>query len=213
LTTARRILRREVRDRGGPGGAKGGLARVVDGASSRQAGEAWACEVDERRANVGSRTPRHPDQAPITVDETFEAALDGEGWLQIDPARIEQAVLILVDNSAKYSPSGGLISLSSWSDRRELHIQVSDRGPGIPEADLPHVFDRFYRVDKVRGRKQGGAGLGLSIAKTTAEAHGGRIEATSHVGQGTRMTIHLPLFEASAADKQPLARSSEEDAR
>jgi two-component system sensor histidine kinase VicK len=144
---------------------------------------------------------------------TFEAALDGEGWLQIDPARIEQAVLILVDNSAKYSPSGGLISLSSWSDRRELHIQVSDRGPGIPEADLPHIFERFYRVDKVRGRKQGGAGLGLSIAKTTAEAHGGRIEATSHVGQGTRMTIHLPLFEASAADKQPLARSSVEDAR
>jgi two-component system sensor histidine kinase VicK len=144
---------------------------------------------------------------------TFEAALDGEGWLQIDPARIEQAVLILVDNSAKYSPSGGLISLSSWSDRRELHIQVSDRGPGIPEADLPHVFDRFYRVDKVRGRKQGGAGLGLSIAKTTAEAHGGRIEATSHVGQGTRMTIHLPLFEAPATDKQPLARSSAENAR
>jgi two-component system sensor histidine kinase VicK len=144
---------------------------------------------------------------------TFEAALDGEGWLQIDPARIEQAVLILVDNSAKYSPSGGLISLSSWSDRRELHIQVSDRGPGIPEPDLPHIFERFYRVDKVRSRKQGGAGLGLSIAKTTAEAHGGRIEATSHVGQGTRMTIHLPLFEASAADKQPLARSSEEDAR
>jgi two-component system sensor histidine kinase VicK len=123
----------------------------------------------------------------------LEATLDGEGWLRIDSARTAQAVLVLVDNAAKYSPSGERIGLTSWTDGRELHVEVSDSGPGIPAADLPHVFERFYRVDKVRGRNPGGAGLGLSIAKTIVEAHGGRIEAWSRVGQGTRMTIHLPL--------------------
>jgi signal transduction histidine kinase len=130
------------------------------------------------------------------------AQLNGEGWLRIDPARIAQAVLVLVDNAAKYSPSGERIELTSWTDNQELHAEVSDRGPGIPAADLLHVFERFYRVDKVRGRNPGGAGLGLSIAKTIVEAHGGRVEAVSGVGEGTRMTIHLPLAEPPAAARQ-----------
>jgi two-component system sensor histidine kinase VicK len=133
----------------------------------------------------------------------LRAALTGEGELRVDPARIEQAVLILVDNAAKYSPPGGCVNLTSETKSGEMRIEVVDRGPGVPEAELPYVFDRFYRVDKMRGRKQGGAGLGLSIAKTIAEAHGGRIEAASRVGQGTRMSLCLPLADAP----QPAGKS------
>ena len=128
---------------------------------------------------------------------SLRAALTGEGELRVDPARIEQAVLILVDNAAKYSPPGECVSLTSETKSGEMRIEVADRGPGVPEAELPHVFDRFYRVDKMRARKQGGAGLGLSIAKTITEAHGGRIEAASRVGHGTRMSLCLPLVDAS----------------
>lgn len=124
---------------------------------------------------------------------SFEANLRGEGYLKADPARLEQAVLILVDNAAKYSPDGKRVTLFATTESGELLIRVEDRGPGIPEEHLPHIFERFYRVDKARTRRQEGAGLGLSIAQTIVQAHGGRIEAESHIGEGTQMSIHLPL--------------------
>ena len=74
-----------------------------------------------------------------------------------------------------------------------VEIAVSDTGVGIPEEDLPHIFDRFYRVDKARSRAQGGTGLGLSIAKWIADAHGGSLSVTSRVGQGSTFTISLPV--------------------
>lgn len=138
------------------------------------------------------------DRASVLVRERgarLETDLSVEGELKIDPGRIEQAVLILVDNAAKYgSQGGGEVSLSAKTDSGELCIEVVDKGPGIPEEDLSRVFERFYRVDKARSRRLGGSGLGLPIAKTIVEAHGGRIEARSRVGEGTKMSIHLPLF-------------------
>ena len=131
--------------------------------------------------------------------------LEGEGRLRIDPSQIEQAVLILADNAAKYGPSGGTVSLSSTTDSGELSIEVVDEGPGIPKEDLPHIFERFYRVDKARSRKQGGTGLGLPIAKTIVEAHGGHMEARSRAGEGTRMKICLPLAaDLMTANSRPL---------
>jgi PAS domain S-box-containing protein len=123
--------------------------------------------------------------APLT------AALADEGWVRMDPTRIKQAVLALVDNAAKYGPKGEPVTLSSATPDGELSIEVGDRGPGIPEKDLPHVFERFYRVN---GTPEPGNGLGLSIAATIAEAHGGRIEARSRPGEGTRMSLYLPLL-------------------
>jgi signal transduction histidine kinase len=136
-------------------------------------------------------------------DTSLRTELAADGWAQLDRARIEQAALILVDNAAKYSPAGGLVILSSGTRGAELIVEVSDQGPGIPEAELPLVFERFYRVDKARTRKQGGAGLGLAIAKSIVEAHGGRIEAESILNQGTTMRFYLPLVTMPQPACQP----------
>ena len=85
----------------------------------------------------------------------------------------------------------------STTKGNDLLLEVTDKGPGIPEAELSLVFERFYRVDKARARRLGGAGLGLSIAKTIVEAHGGRIEAQSRLNQGTTMRLCLPDIVAS----------------
>jgi two-component system, OmpR family, sensor histidine kinase VicK len=137
----------------------------------------------------------------------------GEGELEIDRERVEQAILILVDNAAKYGPPDGRVMLTSATVSGELCVMIVDEGPGIHESELPHIFERFYRIDKMRARKQGGTGLGLPIAKTIIEAHGGRIEAESRVGEGTRMSIYLPLYVASPSTGRPDGRVSALDDR
>jgi signal transduction histidine kinase len=127
----------------------------------------------------------------------------------VDHIRIEQAVLALVDNAAKYGPEGGTISLRSGPVTRgdgstELRIEVLDRGSGIPDEDLPHIFERFYRARRARGpAADGGTGLGLSIAKTIVDSQGGRIEARSRLGEGTHMTIRLPLTDGAGTTDKP----------
>jgi two-component system sensor histidine kinase VicK len=130
--------------------------------------------------------------ACLTVEQAVAGHLDA------DPARVEQAVLILVDNAAKHSPPDAPVVLRSRVTGTELAIEVVDEGPGIPADELPLVFDRFYQVGQRRTRKRGRAGLGLSIAKTIVEAHGGAIGVDSQPGRGTRMTITLPLAAAEA---------------
>jgi two-component system, OmpR family, sensor histidine kinase VicK len=143
-------------------------------------------------------------RAEVLVRErgaTLETDLGGVGLLKADPQRIEQAALILVDNAAKYGQQGGRITLSSSVRAGELRVTVEDRGPGIPKDELPRIFERFYRLDKARSRRMGGAGLGLPIAKTIVEAHGGHIEAVSRPDKGTSMSLCLPLLaEARTAE-------------
>jgi two-component system sensor histidine kinase VicK len=140
---------------------------------------------------------------------TLATDIRADGLLHADPNRLEQAVLILVDNAIKYGPPGGTVTLHSAVTRAgELRITVEDEGPGIPKEDLPRVFERFYRVDKARSRRMGGSGLGLPIAKTIVEAHGGHITAESRAGHGTRMSIHLPLA-SDAPDAEPAASGRE----
>jgi signal transduction histidine kinase len=136
---------------------------------------------------------------------TLATDIRAEGVLHADPNRLEQAVLILVDNAIKYGPPGGTVTLrSAVTSQGELRITVEDEGPGIPKEDLARVFERFYRVDKARSRRMGGAGLGLPIAKTIVEAHGGHIAAESRTGHGARMSIYLPLA-PDAPDTQPVS--------
>lgn len=125
-------------------------------------------------------------------EASLQTALGGEGCLSCDPERIEQAVLVLIDNAVKYGPSGGPITLSSSTRAGELQIEVTDRGPGIPPEELPHIFERFYRCENASEKR--GSGLGLPIAKTIVKGHGGRIGAASEVGEGTRVSLCLPLI-------------------
>lgn len=111
-----------------------------------------------------------------------------------DRERLEQVVVNILSNAIKYTPSGGKILLrATMNDARHVQIQVCDNGMGIPEADIPRLFERFYRVDKARSREKGGSGLGLAIAKEMVEAHRGTIRLSSVVEQGTEVTIVLPI--------------------
>jgi heavy metal sensor kinase len=108
-----------------------------------------------------------------------------------DEQQLKLMVLNLVDNAVKYTPSGGKVTVSLEPAEKSAKIRISDTGRGIPGSELPHIFDRFYRIDK--SRSSDGFGLGLSIAKSISEAHDGHIEVTSTVGSGTTFTITLPL--------------------
>jgi signal transduction histidine kinase len=112
--------------------------------------------------------------------------------LKADSELLLQAVRNLLDNACKYTSSGGTIQLKLLTKVRRVFIQVEDNGIGIPADDLPHIFERFYRVDEARSRQTGGFGLGLAIARQIIEAHSGQISVESTVGEGTRLQICLP---------------------
>ncbi|MDH4155917.1 MAG: cell wall metabolism sensor histidine kinase WalK [candidate division Zixibacteria bacterium] len=106
---------------------------------------------------------------------------------------LEQAVGNLIDNAVKYSPSGSEVLISAQQAHNEIIINVRDRGSGIEKRHLPHIFERFYRVDKARSAEMGGTGLGLAITKHIVLAHGGQIDVESTLGTGSTFTIRLPV--------------------
>ncbi len=108
-----------------------------------------------------------------------------------DEARMEQVLVNLIHNAIKFTPSGGRITVSARAEGDKLVVSVSDTGVGIPEDDLPRVFERFYKAD--RSRAGGGTGLGLAIAKHVVEAHGGRIWVESVEGRGATFRFTIPL--------------------
>jgi signal transduction histidine kinase len=119
-----------------------------------------------------------PDLPPVRVDED----------------RIGQVLLNLVGNALQYTPAGGQVRLAAHREDSVVLVAVEDTGIGIAAQHLPHVFERFYRVDKSRSRAGGGSGIGLTIAKHLVEAHGGKIQAASAgLGQGSTFTFSLPL--------------------
>jgi signal transduction histidine kinase len=123
-----------------------------------------------------------------------------------DADALRQLLLILVDNAIKYSPAGGSITLSLNVDsardqQKTARISVVDTGVGIPAADLPHIFERFYRAD--RARQSGGTGLGLAIGKWIVEAHGGTIAVESSPGNGSIFSVTLPAVSTTLASPTP----------
>jgi len=134
-------------------------------------------------------------QMKILADEKQIAVnlqTDGVATVEGDKQRLGELLLILLDNAIKYTDAGGVVDVSIARSNGRVQIAVSDKGVGIPRESLPHVFDRFYRVDKARSREIGGSGLGLAIARWIAEKHDGRIDIDSEPGKGTKVTVDLP---------------------
>jgi signal transduction histidine kinase len=184
-------------------GETGRMARMLQDLLLLASSEATVLPLDREPVDMAPFLAEIAMRAQTLVQQrgaTFEVRLDGDGQLLIDRARMEQVVLILVDNSVNYSPAGACVLLAATATRDEARIEVVDQGFGIPLDELPYVFDRFYRADRSRPRvrKVDGVGLGLSIARTIVEAHDGRISLTSSPGEGTRVTVCLPLVHESS---------------
>jgi signal transduction histidine kinase len=138
--------------------------------------------VKAARAAAGDKVA--VEYAPI--EEPVEASFDR--------TRVRQVATILLDNAVKYTPEGGNVVVSVGRENGWARLEVSDTGIGIPEQELPLVFERFHRADPARaqGSPHGGAGLGLSIARQIARAHGGEIEAQSEPGEGSTFVLRIP---------------------
>ncbi|MDQ2865757.1 MAG: cell wall metabolism sensor histidine kinase WalK [Candidatus Eremiobacteraeota bacterium] len=120
--------------------------------------------------------------------------------LEADPDRLAQVFVNLVDNALRHTHDGGSVTVTLDAEGSDAVLRVRDTGVGIPYRDLPHVFERFYVVDRSRTRESGGAGLGLSIVKGIVEAHGGSISAESMLGTGAVFSIRLPIMRIAKRD-------------
>ncbi|MGF7437122.1 cell wall metabolism sensor histidine kinase WalK [Lentilactobacillus senioris] len=130
----------------------------------------------------------HPEKT-YTIKRIFTKR---DLWVDLDTDRFTQVLDNLMNNAIKYSPDGGVITCRLYETRNKVILSVSDQGLGIPRKDIPHIFDRFYRVDKARSRKQGGSGLGLAISKEVVEALGGQLWVESVESRGSTFYIALP---------------------
>ena len=142
-----------------------------------------------------ARTRWRPQADAAGIELAVEwAGPEGSGpQVLADPMRIGQVLGNLLSNALRYTPPGGSITVRVVTSGDEAHVIVQDTGEGIPAADLPHVFERFYRADRSRSRKTGGRGLGLSIVRQVVESHGGQVWAESTVGVGSSFGFSLPL--------------------
>jgi signal transduction histidine kinase len=149
---------------------------------------------DEVADNYRSRLESEKQSIRVSVDGTI-------GPVSFDRYRIHQVLDNLIENAFRYAPDFTEIVLEAKlsADKRKVVCSVIDDGPGIPEKDLPHLFERFYRVDKGRSRERGGTGLGLSIVKHIVQQHGGSISAESKLAQATSMIFTLPYGESEAS--------------
>ncbi len=176
----------------------GRMQRLVADLQELSRVEAGAYELEKKWLSIQSvlestlhRLNKQYDEKQVAIQ--IDAA-DHLPQIQADEIRLEQVLINLVGNALQYTPTGGKIVISARQEQERLVVSVQDNGAGIPEKDLPFIFDRFYRVDKSRSRAGGGSGIGLTIARHLVEAHGGCIKAFSEgVGKGSKFEFTLPL--------------------
>ena len=175
------------------------LARADSGEDNLQA--PVAINVSSLCQDAADRAAELASAKGITVSTDLRSTsivVDG------DETALRRLLLILVDNAVKYTPAGGRVNVRLALEKDAALIRISDTGIGIAAADLPHVFDRFWRADKVRSRATGGTGLGLAIARWIVDRHGGTIVVSSELGKGSTFTVTLPL----APESRPAADNS-----
>src|ERR1700680_426243 len=184
-----------------------GLRRLVSDMQNMTALETGHMQLDTAPLNIRALVDEvvevigpECEQAGITLRNEIAPNMPP---VRADSDRITQVLLNLLDNARRYTPAGGSISVgaSLEADARGakwLDISVHDTGSGIDAADLPSIFDRFFRIDRARSGSHGGSGLGLSIVKAIITGHGGSVRAESTPGEGTRISFTLPVAESQA---------------
>ena len=177
------------------------LARLTEDLLMLSKMDADRLELEIRRVSVAQliescmETSRHraaEKEIAISV-KPFNGVPDVAG----DRRRLAEVLQNLLDNATQYTLARGQIAVSAQARGAEVVFTVADTGIGIPTADQPRIFERFYRVDAARSRELGGTGLGLSIAKHIVEVHGGRIWVESEVGRGSQFHFSVPIFDPS----------------
>lgn len=175
------------------------LTRLVDDLSLLARADSHAVSIERRPLELSSLIAETTAELePLAEEQGVTLHADVEGDIRVigDVLRLRQLLLILLDNALKHTPQGGAVSVRLTAQGGRAHLEVRDSGPGIDRADLPHIFDRFYRAD--RARTGDGSGLGLSIGQWIAEVHGGQIGAENAPGGGAVFTITLPLARVPA---------------
>jgi len=171
------------------------LARADSGTEMLESADADACSIVREAADQGEKLARNHGLA-------FALRLpDAPVPIEADSNALRRALLILIDNAVKYTPRGGTVKVNLETNKGFAVVSVSDTGIGIAKADVPHIFDRFWRADKARSREEGGAGLGLSIAKWIVEMHRGSIEVDSDLGKGSTFHVRVPLHNENGGVK------------
>jgi two-component system phosphate regulon sensor histidine kinase PhoR len=183
------------------------LARLTDDLLELSKMDADRLELEIRRLSVTQfvescieTTQRPAAEKDLRISVNLQEHLPD---IAGDRRRLAEVLQNLLDNAIQYTPAGGQIMVSAAADGDEITITVSDTGIGIPQADQPRIFERFYRVDVARSREVGGTGLGLSIAKHLVEAHGGRIWVDSEIGNGSQFHFTVPIFDPERAASRP----------
>jgi signal transduction histidine kinase len=182
----------------GPGIPKENLPHIfdrfyrVDKARSREkGGTGLGLSIAQLIKENAHRLQPIADQKGQKIQLTLSDPCD----IYADKSKLNQVIYNLMENAVKYTQNGGVIKVNLQRQGRDAHFTVSDNGPGIPKENLPHIFDRFYRVDKARSREKGGTGLGLSIVHQLVLLHGGAISVESEEGKGATFIVELPLHQ------------------
>ena len=184
----------------------GRLERLVEEQLQLARLDAGALPLDRQEVDLDELAevvvaPRVPLAARDGLSLTVSTSAPGPVTAQVDPARIEQILLILLDNAQRHTPRGGRVEVVVGREGEEATVSVSDTGEGIPDEDQPFIFDRFYRGDPSREGRS--AGLGLAIARGLAAAHRGSISLRSQLGRGSTFTLRLPLTTAGPVTEEP----------
>jgi heavy metal sensor kinase len=187
----------ELRDRAGSALEEvDRLAKIVDALFAISRLDAGEAQQEWARFDLAPLAASTTEQMSLLAEDkgvSVSCKAQGEVSVDGDRARIKQVVVNLLDNAIKYTPEGGSINLEVVAREDKAVIEVADTGIGIPASALPHIFERFFRVDKARSRDAGGAGLGLAIVKSICLAHGGQVSVESNEGQGSCFKVELPL--------------------
>jgi two-component system, OmpR family, phosphate regulon sensor histidine kinase PhoR len=184
------------------------LGRLVDDLLTISRAESRDVPLETQRLDLPDLLRRVVEQfdEPIRRQDAVVRITTAEGDLSLeaDAGRLEQVFLNLLENALKYGNRPGLV-VGLYAERvgPNIHVQVTDNGPGIPHEDQEHIFERFYRVHKDRSRETGGTGLGLSIVKNVVQAHGGSVALRSLPGAGSTFTVALPVRQAKPVAPPP----------